>query len=719
MPDNISITPLYGLKPYEPLCYLLEFSGCRMLLDCGWDYLFLDQDITNLKKIGCVDCILISHSTIHHIGALPYAVAKLGITCPVYATLPTLKMGLMVLYDAFQSMKERRPDFSLFSIEDVDYAFNLFSPLKFYEKFRLQGNWDGITITPVNAGNVLGGTIWKISKESDDIYYCVDFNHKVERHLAGSHIEIISRPSMLIADCINFDKRHNIRIERDADLIKSVTSCLLKGGECLIPVDSAGRCLEILLVLHSHWKLNNLVKRFSLVFLSHTAKHTIDFANTFVEWTSESCQKNFNKNKRKPFDFEFLRICTKMSDLDFIPKPRVILATNPYLENGFSHKIFLTMSKDPKNLIILTQRVNEKTIAGKLLSQPINKILEYTTTETEYLKDEELEEFIQFKKEERLEKRNSSLKSLDKNDTVTIVEKNIIFNKKSGNKKKFATKKITQIYPMYCAYENSFDNGDEYGQFVNYKKFFDEKDSKNYFDVESVEFPKDKNWNKESSIINNVNRQNEHPTKTVTRVYSIEINCSVKYIDFEGRSDGSSIFNIISKICPRKLLLLHGSAKNANTMKKKLIHACESITAPKISMKIDVTFQSKYLKVKLDEKLINSVKFSKNICGYKFALVTGLMTKNNIRKVKNMEKVLSIYSDNRIFIGTPKLINLKKILLKKNIETKIEKREIVAKINKLELSIKKLTPKDMLISGSLSNEYFDIRKELYKMITSV
>ena len=36
------------------------------------------------------------------LGALPYIVGKLGLSCPIYATVPTYKMGQMFMYDLFQ-----------------------------------------------------------------------------------------------------------------------------------------------------------------------------------------------------------------------------------------------------------------------------------------------------------------------------------------------------------------------------------------------------------------------------------------------------------------------------------------------------------------------------------------------------------------------------------------------------------------------------------------
>ena len=35
-------------------------------------------------------------------GALPVAVGRLGLSCPIYATVPVYKMGQMFLYDLYQ-----------------------------------------------------------------------------------------------------------------------------------------------------------------------------------------------------------------------------------------------------------------------------------------------------------------------------------------------------------------------------------------------------------------------------------------------------------------------------------------------------------------------------------------------------------------------------------------------------------------------------------------
>lgn len=51
-----------------------------------------------------------------------------------------------------------------------------------YMYFCLIGKGHGIQITPLPAGHMLGGTIWKIIKDGEEeIVYAVDYNHKKER----------------------------------------------------------------------------------------------------------------------------------------------------------------------------------------------------------------------------------------------------------------------------------------------------------------------------------------------------------------------------------------------------------------------------------------------------------------------------------------------------------------------------------------------------------
>ena len=87
---------------------------------------------------------------------------------------------------------------------DVDATFEKITQLKYNQTGVLKGKGQGLALTPLPAGHMIGGTIWRIVKDGEeDIVYAVDYNHKKERHLPGCDIERLSRPSLLITDAFN------------------------------------------------------------------------------------------------------------------------------------------------------------------------------------------------------------------------------------------------------------------------------------------------------------------------------------------------------------------------------------------------------------------------------------------------------------------------------------------------------------------------------------
>ena len=136
MASIIRLCPVSGGVGEEtPHCYLLEVDQFTFLLDCGWDPKFSSNIIEELKKhIHKIDAVLLSHPDILHLGALPYAVGKLGLdphTCPIFATVPVCKMGLMFLYDLYQS-RHNMEDFDKFSLDDVDRTFELITQVRLF-----------------------------------------------------------------------------------------------------------------------------------------------------------------------------------------------------------------------------------------------------------------------------------------------------------------------------------------------------------------------------------------------------------------------------------------------------------------------------------------------------------------------------------------------------------------------------------------------------------
>jgi cleavage and polyadenylation specificity factor subunit 2 len=103
---RVHLQPIYGVVGQPALCYLLEVDGLRLLLDCGWDETFDEDLVAPLAAViqaADVDAVLLSHSSVAHIGALPYLMGRLQSRATVYAALPVHRMGQLALYDAILS----------------------------------------------------------------------------------------------------------------------------------------------------------------------------------------------------------------------------------------------------------------------------------------------------------------------------------------------------------------------------------------------------------------------------------------------------------------------------------------------------------------------------------------------------------------------------------------------------------------------------------------
>ena len=104
------------------------------------------------------------------------------------------------------------------------------------------GKGQGLVITPLPAGHMLGGTVWTIVKDGEeDIINVVDYNHKKDRHLNGCELEKIQRPSLLITDAYNTRYRQLRRRTRHEQLMTNILQTLRGGRNVLVAVDTAGR----------------------------------------------------------------------------------------------------------------------------------------------------------------------------------------------------------------------------------------------------------------------------------------------------------------------------------------------------------------------------------------------------------------------------------------------------------------------------------------------
>ncbi|XP_028396324.1 LOW QUALITY PROTEIN: cleavage and polyadenylation specificity factor subunit 2-like [Dendronephthya gigantea] len=746
MTSIIKLTVLSGGQDETPLAYLLQVDEFRFLLDCGWDESVSGKAIEPIKRhVNQIDAVLISHPDIYHLGALPYLVGNAGLTCPVYCTIPVYKMGQMFMYDFYQSCHNYE-DFELFSLDDVDAAFDQIIQLKYSQHVSLKGKGHGLTITPYAAGHMIGGTMWKIVKDGEeDIIYAVDYNHKKERHLNGAVLETLSRPSLLITDSYNVLNFQARRRDRDTQLMSQILKTTRRGGNVLLAVDTAGRVLELSQLLDQLWRNpDSGLLAYSLALLNNVSYNVVEFAKSLVEWMSDKVMKSFEVGRNNPYQFKYCKLCHNLADLEKVPSPKVVLASMQDLMSGYAKDLFIEWAEDERNSIIFSTRTAPGSVARKLIDNPGTTKIDLEIKTRIKLEGAELERYWEVQKEKEKDKKitdsgNKSKETIAESDSdsedegvgLTFGGKArhdlMMSDEKRGNKSSFF--KQAKSYPMFPCKEEKV-KWDEYGEIIRPEDYV----------IPETTLPEEKKVKTEPADavmsdtemvpVGNDDRFSV-PTKCVVEKRTIDIKCSHMYIDFEGRSDGESIKRIISIVKPRQLVVVHGSPEAT----KHLAEYCrrnsdmevKTVFTPNTGETVDATRESHIYQIILRDSLVSALQFS-DTRDAEIAWVDGQLIKEHLKSLPQEDimdvdtfdsvpvleqlPLTEIPGHDQVFINDPRLSDFKQILQKNGIQAEFAGGVLVC-CNGV-LAITRNEAGRIGLDGAVCDDYYKIRELLYE-----
>ncbi|CAB3385908.1 Hypothetical predicted protein [Cloeon dipterum] len=735
MPSIIKLHAISGAQDESPPCYLLQVDEFRFLLDCGWDEKFNPNFIKELKRYaGQIDAVLLSFPDQQHLGALPYMVGKCGLSCPIYATIPVYKMGQMFMYDLYQS-RTNMEEFDIFSLDDVDAAFDKIIQLKYNQTITLKGKGYGLTITPLPAGHMIGGTMWKVVKMGEeDIVYAIDFNHKKERHLNGCDLEKLARPSLLITDAANCMNEQERRRVRDEKLMTNILQTLRKGGNVLIAVDTAGRVLEISHMLDQLWRNKESgLMAYSVVLLNNVSYNVVEFAKSQIEWMSDKLMKTFEGARNNPFQFKHIQLCHSISELNKVPSPKVVLASSPDMESGFSRDLFVQWCSNPLNSIIVTRRTTPGTLARILIEKETSPFtIPLEVKKRVPLEGAELDAYLRSEKGKNLSNIKSEEYSSDESDNemeqVALGKHDLVVKQEVKTKTGFFKSNKKQ-FPMYPFYEEKIKY-DEYGEIVrpeDYKMT-------------------DLTLEAEEEVVNKENVQvkeeempavdiNEVPTKCVTTLRNLHVAAMIRFIDFEGRSDGSSLNKIVAQLKPHRLLIVKGNPESIQFMANYCRKSTDAkVLTPKTGDVVDATTETHIYQVKLTDALLSSLEFKK-IKDAEIAWLDSKLAQKEVDEVIYSEDVTM--SESVLGAEIPTLEPVKDLSLSHHATfiNKLRLSDFMVVVKKAgyhcefsggilqccngTIALRKLESGTVTMEGCISPEYYQIRDLLYSQYAIV
>lgn len=623
-----------------------------------------------------------------HLGALPYLVGKCGLACPIYATIPVYKMGQMFEYDMYLS-RHNMEDFDLFTLDDVDAAFEKIIQLKYNQSVSLKGKGHGVTITPLPAGHMIGGTMWKIVKVGEeDIIYAVDFNHKKERHLNGCEMDGMQRPSLLITDAFNATYQQARRRTRDEKLMTNILQTLRGGGNVLVCVDTAGRVLELAHMLDQLWRNKESgLLAYSLALLNNVSYNVVEFAKSQIEWMSDKLMRSFEGARNNPFQFKHLQLCHKMSDLNKVSSPKVVLTSTPDMECGFSRDLFLQWCTNPINSIIITSRTSPGTLARDLVDNGGNRNITLEIKRRVKLDGSELEEY---QKKERIKQEQIKQEKMETADISSESENEIEVGGGRGKHdllvkqetKPGFFKQNKKQHPMFPFVEEKIKI-DEYGEIIR---------PEDYKIADAIQEVDDNKENLDIQIDEQTIQPEispDIPTKCVKTKRTVNVKASITYIDFEGRSDGESLQKILQQLKPRRVVFVRGSKKNCDLLAQHTQSSETKVFIPKRGETLDVTTETHIYQVRLTDALVSGLKFSRGKGDSEVAWIDAMITARehghtdiitDENNADNDEKILTlepapineIPGHPTILINELKVADFKQALSKNNIQCEVK-----------------------------------------------
>ncbi|CAO4380268.1 unnamed protein product [Caenorhabditis nigoni] len=654
MTSIIKLKVFSGAKDEGPLCYLLQVDNDYILLDCGWDERFELKYFEELRPyIPKISAVLISHPDPLHLGGLPYLVAKCGLTAPVYCTVPVYKMGQMFIYDLVYSHLDVE-EFQHYSLDDVDMAFEKVEQVKYNQTVVLKGD-SGVNFTAMPAGHMIGGSMWRICRiTGEDIIYCVDFNHRKDRHLSGCSFDNFNRPHLLITGAHHISLPQMKRKDRDEQLVTKILRTVRQKGDCMIVIDTAGRVLELAYLLDQLWANQDAgLSTYNLVMMSHVASSVVQFAKSQLEWMDEKLFRYDSSSARyNPFTLKNVNLVHSHLELIKIRSPKVVLCSSQDMETGFSRELFLDWCADQRNGVILTARPASFTLAARLveLAERANdgvlrnedKHLSLLVRKRVPLEGEELLEYkrrkaerdaeetrIRMERARRQAQANESDDSDDDDIAAPIVprlsEKDHrsfdaiendshcfdIMAKWDNQQKASFFKSTKKSFPMYPYIEEKV-KWDDYGEVIK---------PEDYTVISKIDMRKGKNKDEpvvvhkredEEEVYNPNDHDEEMPTKCVEFRNRIEISCRVEFIEYEGISDGESTKKMLAGLMPRQIIIVHGSRDDTrdlyayftdNGFKK------DQLNTPVANELIDASVESFIYQVSLSDALLAEIQF--------------------------------------------------------------------------------------------------------------
>lgn len=361
--DWIRIIPLGGFREVGRSCLLVETPKSKLLLDCGiavgasnsGQYPIFQTKEFDYNEL---DCIIISHAHLDHIGFVPVLYER-GYSGPIYMTTPTIDLATLLWLDYIDVM-QKGTSTPLFTAKGVKEAVRHAIPLDYSEVSDVAPD---VRLTFQNAGHILGSALihLHIGEGMHNILYALDQKFGRTLLLEPAFVDFQRIETLIIES--TYGGQNDVmpsRAETEDQLMKIIDKTMERKGIVLIPSFSVERAQEVMAIL--------VERGFQYpVFIDGMIWDANGIFTAYPEYLSRNMQRKIFSNQDPFMSPIFKRIASPSErEKAWEEKPCVIISTSGMLIGGPVIEHLKNLAENPNNTLVFVGYQVEGTMGRRI-----------------------------------------------------------------------------------------------------------------------------------------------------------------------------------------------------------------------------------------------------------------------------------------------------------------------------------------------------------------